>query len=251
MTTEATTPLLTVGAPAPDLTVTIDPDTTIQLAQLWAARPVVLAFFGALNNPFTQDNAAQLRDGHAGIQRAGANLAVVVSLAPEAANMFEERWALPYPLVSDEQREIATAFGVEASACFVIDPLGVVRFARAAANLADYPPVTMLLHAICDITGAERPRAEEDAPIEYDASLDVTPSDPTLDAKFKPYLCPKCGGTNADHKDISTSGGTLSRFFDFQGHRFIATSCTACGYTELYRRKSGAIRNAIDIMGSA
>lgn len=250
MTTDATTSLLAVGAQAPGLTVRVDPDTTIQLAQLWATRPLVLAFFGAMNNPFTQDNAAQLRDGHEAIQRAGANLAVVVALAPDAANLYEDRWAIPYPLVSDEVRAIATAFGVEASACFVIDALGVVRFARAAANLADYPPVTMLLHAVCDITGAERPRTEDDTPLEYDESLDATPTDPTLDAKFRPYRCPKCGGTYAEHKDISTSGSTMSRFFDFQGHRFVATSCVACGFTELYRRKSGAVRNAIDILGS-
>lgn len=249
MTTE-TTSMLDVGAQAPDLTVVIDPETTIQLAQLWAARPLVLAFFGELGNPFTQDNAAQLRDGHAAIQNAGANLAVAVSLAPAAANVFEDRWALPYPLVSDEQREIATAFGVVSSASFVIDTLGVVRFSRAAANLADYPPVAMLLHAVCDITGAERPRAEEDTPIEFDDSLVPLPTDPSLDPKYRPYQCIKCGGTNAEHKDISTSGSTMSRFFDFQGHRFIATSCVACGYTELYRRKSGAVRNAIDILGS-
>jgi predicted nucleic-acid-binding Zn-ribbon protein/peroxiredoxin len=250
MTTDATTTLLAVGAPAPDLPVTVDPETTIQLSQLWASKPLVLAFFGAMNNPFTQDNAAQLRDGHAAIQRAGANLAVAVSLAPEAANAFEDRWALPYPLVSDEHRAIATAFGVDGSACFVIDALGVVRFARAAANLADYPPVTMLLHPVCDITGAERPKAEDDTPLEPAELLEVMPTDPTLDAKYRPYRCPKCGGTNAEHKDISTSGGTMSRFFDFQGHRFVATSCVACGYTELYRRKSGRASNALDILGS-
>ena len=42
-----------------------------------------------------------------------------------------------------------------------------------------------------------------------------------------------------------TTGGALSRVFDFQGHKFIASSCVVCGYTELSRRKSGMLGNAM------
>lgn len=248
MTTDTST--LAVGAQAPDLSIAIDEGTLVQLPTLWAQRPLVLGFFGELKNPFTQDNAAQLRDGYDAVTRAGANLAVVVALPPNVANVFEDTWALPYPLLSDGDRAVAQAFGAEGSASFVIDTTGVVRFARVAANLADYPPMTMLLHAICDITGAERPRAEESDPIEYTDSPGAAVLDPALDPQYRAFECGKCGGKSVEHKDISTSGGALSRFFDFQGHRFIASSCTTCGYTELYRRKSGAMRNAIDLLGS-
>ena len=242
--------ILAAGTQAPDLPVTIDEATAVQLATLWAQRPLVLAFFGELTNPFTQDNAAQLRDGHDAITRAGAGLAVVTRLPIAMANAFEQQWAIPYPLLADEDGAIGRAFGAAGSATFVIGTDGAITFSRAAANLADYPPVVMLLNAICDITGAERPKTEDSEPIEFTAMPQVNPNDPTLSPRVRGFECIKCGGTVAEHRDISTTGGALSRVFDYQGHKFIASSCAVCGYTELYRRKAGMLGNALDLLAA-
>ena len=48
------------------------------------------------------------------------------------------------------------------------------------------------------------------------------------------FVCTKCGRSGARVRPISTSGGTLSRMFNYQHNRFLAASCTWCGYTELY-----------------
>lgn len=48
------------------------------------------------------------------------------------------------------------------------------------------------------------------------------------------FVCPKCESHGASVRPISTSGGTLSRMFNFQHNQFLAATCDWCGYTELY-----------------
>ncbi|XVH30971.1 zinc ribbon domain-containing protein [Haloferacaceae archaeon DSL9] len=45
--------------------------------------------------------------------------------------------------------------------------------------------------------------------------------------------CPKCGRTETEVDDISTTG--LSKFFDIKNRRFRVVSCTNCGHAELYK----------------
>ncbi|ELY94086.1 zinc ribbon domain-containing protein [Natrialba taiwanensis] len=47
--------------------------------------------------------------------------------------------------------------------------------------------------------------------------------------------CPKCGHTETEVDDISTTGTGFSKFFDIQNRRFRVVSCTNCGYAELYK----------------
>ena len=49
------------------------------------------------------------------------------------------------------------------------------------------------------------------------------------------YQCPKCSGTRYDSREMRAEGGFWSAAFDVSTNRFTAVSCTACGYTELYR----------------
>ena len=48
------------------------------------------------------------------------------------------------------------------------------------------------------------------------------------------FICPKCRVSGASVKRIAATGTGFSRLFDLQRNRFIAVSCTRCGYTELY-----------------
>lgn len=47
--------------------------------------------------------------------------------------------------------------------------------------------------------------------------------------------CFKCGHTETEVDDISTTGTGFSKFFDIQNRRFRVVSCTNCGYAELYK----------------
>ena len=57
--------------------------------------------------------------------------------------------------------------------------------------------------------------------------------------------CPKCGHTETELDEISTTGSGLSKLFDVQNRRFTVVSCTSCGYSELYRGRSGG--NMVDL----
>ena len=63
------------------------------------------------------------------------------------------------------------------------------------------------------------------------------------------YQCPKCGGSRAETDKIRTTGAGFTRFFNIQNRKFIAVSCTNCGFTELYKgeRASGA-SNVLDFL---
>ena len=58
------------------------------------------------------------------------------------------------------------------------------------------------------------------------------------------FVCPKCQNHGADVRSISTSGGTLSRMFNFQHNQFLAATCEQCGYTELYDARVLGSRSA-------
>ncbi|MEX2227816.1 MAG: redoxin domain-containing protein [Dehalococcoidia bacterium] len=145
--------------PAPDFTLQRDDGAEVQLSSLWAKRPLVLVFLGDLANPFTGDNAAQLRDADEAFAKVDADIAAIVASAPEQSLRFRHHWLLPYPLLSDPGRRAYEAFGVRpsSSATFVVATDGLVTYARHASNLADYPPTSALIAAICDATGAEPP----------------------------------------------------------------------------------------------
>ena len=42
--------------------------------------------------------------------------------------------------------------------------------------------------------------------------------------KSRQYECPKCGGHLYDTEPIHTTGGTVSRMFNYQNKRFLAVT---------------------------
>lgn len=64
------------------------------------------------------------------------------------------------------------------------------------------------------------------------------------------YVCAKCNCNTYESDEIRTTGGGLSRFFDVQNRKFVVVSCTNCGYTELYKRKTGTLGNVFDFFTS-
>jgi predicted nucleic-acid-binding Zn-ribbon protein len=66
------------------------------------------------------------------------------------------------------------------------------------------------------------------------------------------FVCSKCKATGASVKRFAATGTGLSRLLDVQHNVFIAVSCTACGYTDLFnpeilegKDNAGAIIDAI------
>ncbi len=60
------------------------------------------------------------------------------------------------------------------------------------------------------------------------------------------YRCVKCGNASYEQDQFQATGGTFSKLFDVQNKKFFTISCTNCGYTEIYKGKSGTAGNVID-----
>jgi predicted nucleic-acid-binding Zn-ribbon protein/peroxiredoxin len=235
--------------PAPDFTVTRDDGLEVELSSLWAERPLVLVFLGDLANPFTGDNAAQLRDADEAFARVDADIATVVTSTPEQSLAFRHALLLPYPLLSDPQRRAFDAYGVKAgtSAVFVVSTEGLVTYARHAGNLADYPPTAVLLTAVCEVTGAEPPPPPPPSmTLVQDAMIERVEQGRVV--KVERFSCGKCGFDECERGEIATAGGLLSRLFNLQHKKFAAVSCRSCGYTELYKRTGGSLGNVVDFL---
>lgn len=62
----------------------------------------------------------------------------------------------------------------------------------------------------------------------------------------RPFVCPKCGNRQYESDQFQATGGNFAKLFDIQNKKFIAVSCTNCGYTELYRTDTDAAWNILD-----
>lgn len=62
------------------------------------------------------------------------------------------------------------------------------------------------------------------------------------------YVCPKCANKFYDSDQFQATGGNFAKIFDVQNKKFITVSCTNCGYTELYRAKTGTGWNVLDFL---
>ncbi|MEX2245164.1 MAG: zinc ribbon domain-containing protein [Dehalococcoidia bacterium] len=233
---------------APDVALTAPSGEQVRLSTLYTERPLVLALFGDLVNPFTGDHAAQLRDAHEAFERLDVDVIAVASATTAQAVAFREQLFLSYPLLSDEGRNTYGAFHVEASGTFVVDTQGLVRFAHRPTNLADYPPTTMLFAVCSEITGVEVEPPPPARIIELGAEMAGYTSTAGQPASVANYTCPKCGYAACERQQVSTASGMLSRMFNLQNRRFMAVICNGCGYTELYRENSSAASNVVDFL---
>jgi predicted nucleic-acid-binding Zn-ribbon protein len=64
----------------------------------------------------------------------------------------------------------------------------------------------------------------------------------------KSYVCPKCGSRNYESDQFQATGGNFAKLLDIQNKKFITVTCTQCGYTELYRARTGAGWNILDFL---
>ncbi|RCW39913.1 zinc ribbon domain-containing protein [Paenibacillus prosopidis] len=58
--------------------------------------------------------------------------------------------------------------------------------------------------------------------------------------------CIKCGGKDADTKEVAMTGTGLSKMFDIQKNEFIVVYCKDCGYSEFYNRNASKTSNILD-----
>lgn len=123
-----------VGDHAPDFSAVTPAGRTIFLADFLGKQAVVLFFYPKDGSPLCTREACSFRDSYERFQEAGAEVIGVSSDARAAHREFAARHQLPFPLVSDEDGSLRTAFGVPkvmglwpGRTTYVIDKQGIVR----------------------------------------------------------------------------------------------------------------------------
>jgi thioredoxin-dependent peroxiredoxin len=136
---------LAAGDPAPEFSLPTDTGEILSLKQL-RGRKVVLYAYPAAMTPGCTKQACDFRDSLASLTAAGYEVVGISPDAPAKLAKFRERDALTFPLVSDADRSVLTAYGAYGEkqlygrtvtgvirSTFVIDEQG--RIERALYNV--------------------------------------------------------------------------------------------------------------------
>jgi peroxiredoxin len=169
--------------PAPDLEVITGSGGHLQLSSLWSEKPVVLAFTRHYGCPQCKELLDELSLVQADLGRHGLALAVITQGDAAATLAFCAQYAPNVVCLSDPQRQVYTAFGLRRgnlfqtlfspavwranarakkkgyspqmppkgqdallmSGLFIIGQDGRIRLPYYYDNIADHPPVSLLL----------------------------------------------------------------------------------------------------------
>ena len=103
--------MLKEGDPAPDIRVRADTGEEFRLASLKGKR-VVLYFYPRADTPGCTTEACEFRDGIRAFAKKGAVVVGVSPDRPAQQTKFKQKYGLPFPLLADENKEAAQAYGV-------------------------------------------------------------------------------------------------------------------------------------------
>ena len=173
--------------PAPDVQVLDKDGSPIQLSSLWKDKVLVLAFTRHFGCPQCKEMMDQLFESHQALTERGLRLAVVSHASAEAARAFCEPRAPGAVCLADPDRSAYHAYGLyqgtfwqtllspqiwrsnrdlartkgykpelppagqdayQMSGTFIIGMDGLVRLPYYYEDIADHPPVDVILHGI-------------------------------------------------------------------------------------------------------
>jgi peroxiredoxin Q/BCP len=133
---------LTPGEEAPDFTLPTDNGDRLALKDL-RGRKVILYVYPAAMTPGCTTQACDFRDSLGSLQAAGYEVVGISPDKPAKLAKFRERDAITFPLVSDEDKAVLTAYGAFGEkqlygktvtgvirSTFVIDEQGAIEHAQ-------------------------------------------------------------------------------------------------------------------------
>jgi len=104
------TPRLAVGDAAPAFSLTDADGNTVSLSD-FAGRKVVVYFYPAASTPGCTKQACDFRDSLAELNAAGLDVVGISPDKPEKLAKFRDAEGLTFPLLSDPDRTVLTAWG--------------------------------------------------------------------------------------------------------------------------------------------
>lgn len=103
-------PILTVGAPAPEFNLPVEPGGSVTLSAL-RGRPVVLYFYPKDNTPGCTTEACDFRDRQSRLEASGAAVFGVSRDSVKSHAGFRAKYALTFPLIVDADASLHQAYG--------------------------------------------------------------------------------------------------------------------------------------------
>lgn len=103
---------LTAGQQAPDFTLLDQQQQPVQLSSLLKQGRVLVYFYPKAMTPGCTVQACALRDSQSALADAGVQVVGISTDAPARLAKFAERDQLNFTLLSDEDHQVAEAFGV-------------------------------------------------------------------------------------------------------------------------------------------
>lgn len=106
----APTPRLEVGAKAPAFSLPDADGNTVKLSD-YKGRKVIVYFYPAASTPGCTKQACDFRDSLAELNGAGLDVVGISPDKPEKLAKFRDNEGLTFPLLSDPDRKVLTAYG--------------------------------------------------------------------------------------------------------------------------------------------
>jgi peroxiredoxin len=139
-----------VGGEAPDFALPSGGGEVVRLSDFRGERSVVLLFFPFAFTSVCSTELCWFRDSLADLEGLGAKVLAVTADSPWVLDEWAKRERFGFPLLSDFNREVAPLYdslyeklgkfvGVPKRSAFVIDRVGVVRYAEICASPGDLP----------------------------------------------------------------------------------------------------------------
>jgi len=103
---------LKVGDKAPDFTLMDEQGRPVSLKDFLGKKPVILYFYPKDFSPGCTTEACRFRDDYKAYEEKGAAVIGVSLDTVESHTKFSEKYNLPFPILSDNKKEVAKAYGV-------------------------------------------------------------------------------------------------------------------------------------------
>ncbi len=104
---------LRVGSPAPEVSANDQQGDKVALAEAYKQGPVLVYFYPKADTPGCTKQACSLRDAYADLQENGITIYGVSGDSVEAQKAFQDKYELPFTLLSDPEGQVMDAFGVD------------------------------------------------------------------------------------------------------------------------------------------